>query len=72
MRLIEAEELYKMLYSLGSSGESEEWAKGYDAAIDNAISHLDSIPVIEVEWSKKMHKELKSCPFGGLQARIKK
>ena len=53
MRLIEAEAVYKMLHSLGSIGASEEWAKGYDAAIDDAISHLEDIPVIEVEMEEK-------------------
>lgn len=47
MKVIDVEAVYKMLHSLGGCDAKEEWAKGYDAAIDNAISHLDSIPVIE-------------------------
>ena len=53
MRLIEVEAVYNMLHSLGGCDAKEEWAKGYDAAIDNAISHLDSIPVIEVEMEEE-------------------
>ncbi len=53
MRLIEAEAVYKMLHSIGGCDATDEWAKGYDAAIDNAISLLDDIPVIEVEMEEK-------------------
>lgn len=53
MKLYDAEAVYNMLHSLGGCDAKEEWAKGYDAAIDNAISHLDSIPVIEVEMEEE-------------------
>ena len=53
MKVYDAEAEYKMLHSLGGCDAKEEWAKGYDAAIDNAISHLDNIPVIEVEMEEK-------------------
>lgn len=42
-----------MLHNLGGCDAKEAWAKGYDAAIDDAISNLDDIPVIEVEMEDK-------------------
>ena len=46
-----------MLHNLGGCDAKEEWAKGYDAAIDDAISHLDDIPVIESELMKRSEGE---------------
>ncbi len=53
MKVIEKEAVYKMLHNLGGCDAKEAWAKGYDAAIDDAISNLDDIPVIEVEMEDK-------------------
>ena len=57
MKVIEKEAVYKMLHNLGGCDAKEEWAKGYDAAIDDAISHLDDIPVIEAEPMKRSEGE---------------
>ena len=55
--MIEKEAVYKMLHNLGGCDAKEEWAKGYDAAIDDAICHLDDIPVIESELMKRSEGE---------------
>lgn len=42
--LITRQAVYDMLNALGGCDACEEWAKGWDSAIDTAIKELDGIP----------------------------
>lgn len=49
MRLVDADSVYSALHEMGGCHATDEWAKGYDEAIDAAIELLNDIPIIEAE-----------------------
>jgi hypothetical protein len=42
--LISRKAVYEMLHGLGGCDATDEWADGWDKAIDSAIKELDKIP----------------------------
>ncbi len=49
MRLIDANTVYKILNDIGGCDAADEWSKGFDAAIDEAIMQISNAPTIEAE-----------------------
>lgn len=41
-------EIYDALNDIGGCGATDEWAKGYDSAIDTAINIIESMPAADV------------------------
>lgn len=56
--LIERKAVYKALDNIGGCGATDDWAKGYDAAIDAAICIVENTPAANVapvrhgEWQE--------------------
>lgn len=46
---ISRQELYDAVNSIGGCDASEEWAKGYDSAIDAAMDIIKEMPAADVE-----------------------
>ena len=49
MRLVNADTLYERLHSAGGCDAAVEWARGYDAGINDAIGILETEPTVR-EW----------------------
>lgn len=45
---IPRKEIYDALNDIGGCGATDEWAKGYDSAIDTAINIIESMPAADV------------------------
>lgn len=55
--LIERKAVYKALDNIGGCGATDDWAKGYDAAIDAAICIVENTPAADIELVKHGHWE---------------
>ena len=53
--LIERKAVYKALDNIGGCGATDDWAKGYDAAIDAAICIVGNTPAADVAPVKHGH-----------------
>lgn len=53
--LIERKAVYKALDNIGGCGATDDWAKGYDAAIDAAICIVENTPAADIELVKHGH-----------------
>ena len=57
---ISRNEVYQKLHEAGGCDASDEWARGYDAGITEAIEIIDNIspadvgPVVHGHWSKEL------------------
>lgn len=63
---IERDEILHKLIEIGGCDATDEWDKGYDGAIDAAISIIDCAPAADVQPVKHGHW----TPHGSLPANI--
>lgn len=43
-------EVYQKLHEAGGCDATDEWARGYDAGITEAIDIIDNIPLVHGHW----------------------